>query len=70
MDEKPKLAEACSRYGIVKDTGLFIIHLPREERKAWEPRIGDYRLIDERKYGRSILLFYRPEKDEENENKQ
>lgn len=70
MEEKPKLAEECSKHGIVKDTGLFIIHLPREERRMWEDRIGDYHLDDERKYGRSILLFYRPEKDTENDNKQ
>ena len=70
MEEKPRLAEECSKHGIVKDTGLFIIHLPREERKAWTDQIGDYHLADERKYGRSILLFYRPEKETEKDNNQ
>ncbi len=59
MEEKTKIAELVSENEVVKDGDLFIIHLPREERKLWNDNIGALTLIDERKYGRSILLFYR-----------
>lgn len=64
MEDKTRIAELVSEHSVVKDGGLFIIHLPREERKLWAERIGSLRLTDERKYGRSILLFYRPDSEE------
>ena len=60
MEDKTRIAELASESSAVTDEGLFIIHLPREERKLWSDEIGNLKLADERKYGRSILLFYRP----------
>ena len=61
MENKLRIAELVSEHEAVSDSGMFIIHLPREERKIWPETIGTLKLTDERKYGRSILLFYRPE---------
>lgn len=67
MEEKISILRAAEKGGAVKDNGLFIIHIPTEERKAWPEREGSFSLADERKYGRSILLFYRKEgKDVQN----
>lgn len=62
MEEKVKLLEDVASSDIVKDKGLFIIHYPLEERKLWPEKVGSFVLCDERKYGRSILRFYRNEK--------
>ena len=61
MEEKTKIIDAVIRSGCVKEHGLFIIHIPAEERKLWNDSYDPFRLIDERKYGRSVLLFYRRE---------
>lgn len=61
MEDKTEILRLVAERKAVKDTGLFIIHLPREERKLWEEELYGYRLEDERHYGRSLLLFYRPE---------
>ena len=61
MEDKTEILRLVAERKAVKDTGLFIIHLPREERKLWEEEMCGYRLEDERHYGRSLLLFYRPE---------
>ncbi|MGH4038107.1 MAG: 16S rRNA (guanine(966)-N(2))-methyltransferase RsmD [Sphaerochaeta sp.] len=63
MDGKVKLAQAVADAGIVEKGGLFIIHYPSEERSTWPEEIGDLKFIDERKYGRSLLRFYRRESD-------
>ena len=61
MEEKISILRAAEKGGAVKDNGLFIIHIPTEERKIWPEAEGSFRLVDERKYGRSVLLFYRKE---------
>ena len=70
MENKIRLAEECSRSGIIKETGMFIIHLPAEERKLWPDDVENLHLTDERKYGRSVLLFYRPVEEYGNDNRQ
>lgn len=64
MEGKTEILRLASESKAVKDTGLFIIHLPREDRKLWEEKMYGFTLEDERHYGRSFLLFYRPEVDE------
>ncbi len=59
MEEKVKLLETVAKAGIIKERGLFIIHYPLEERSLWPESIDGFTLIDERKYGRSVLRFYR-----------
>ena len=61
MEGKTEILRLAAENGAVKDTGLFIIHLPREDRKFREDDMYGMHLEDERHYGRSILLFYRPE---------
>lgn len=65
MEEKIKILESVALHHAVKDGGLFIIHIPREERKLWPDEKDGFRLTYERKYGRSMLLFYRPEENNE-----
>jgi len=57
MAGKQPFTEAVSKSGIVKDTGIFIIHYPSEEK--WEEKIGLFTCYDKRTYGRSILRFFR-----------
>ena len=59
MQDKIQILHAAEKGKSVKDNGLFIIHIPTEERKLWPEKDGSFSLIDERKYGRSILFFYR-----------
>ena len=59
MEDKVSILRAAAESGTVKEHGLFIIHIPTEERKLWEDSYRTFHLVDERKYGRSILLFYR-----------
>ena len=61
MEGKVAILEKAARNHVVKDGGLFFLHLPREERRLWPESVEGFHLTDERKYGRSILLFYRPE---------
>lgn len=61
MENKIQILHAADKGNTVKDNGLFIIHIPTEERKLWPETDCSFHLIDERKYGRSILLFYRKE---------
>ena len=63
MDGKVKLANIIAKNEIVAKGGLFIIHYPSEERATWPETIGDLKFIDERKYGRSLLRFYKREED-------
>lgn len=59
MDNKVSILQAADKGNAVRKDGLFIIHIPTEERKCWEDSYGTFTLKDERKYGRSILLFCR-----------
>lgn len=61
MEDKVKLLEESSRAKIVTQNGLFIIHYPMEEEKLWPEKLDAFVLIDKRKYGRSMLRFYRNE---------
>ena len=57
LAKKQDLVLSVSRKGLLKDEGILMIHHPAEER--WEDTIGDFEVYDRRKYGRSILLFFR-----------
>lgn len=61
MEGKVNLTESVATSEIVKKGGLFIIHYPSEEISQWPDKIGDLVFYDERKYGRSILRFYKRE---------
>lgn len=58
---KIRLAQLAATLPLVAPGGLFIIHYPREEHSDWPQRIGGLTCIDERRYGRSTLRFYRYE---------
>lgn len=64
MKEKLRLLEASDRKNLVSDGGYFIIHYPAEEKAVWPERMGCLVFHDERKYGRSVLRFYRKEEAE------
>lgn len=72
MSGKLHLLEAVNRKKLVKPDGLFIIHYPAEERATWPETVGSFVFTDERKYGRSMLRFYKnsgeAEEPEENDN--
>lgn len=59
MEGKVELAAVIDKNGLVKPGGLFIIHYPEEEKNQWPETIGNLVFKDERKYGRSMLRFYR-----------
>lgn len=46
---------------LLRDGGVFIVHIPREEQKLWKEKSdsGRLELVDNRTYGRSVLLFYK-----------
>jgi 16S rRNA (guanine966-N2)-methyltransferase len=54
--KKEKLLLDISEREILKDKGLALIHLPKEENLPENP--GRLKQIDKRRYGRSVLLFY------------
>ncbi|MBI9102117.1 MAG: 16S rRNA (guanine(966)-N(2))-methyltransferase RsmD [Spirochaetales bacterium] len=55
--QKVKMVIEVSQRKIVKPGGLIIIHYPEED--VWPEKVDDLELIDKRKYGRSILLFFK-----------
>lgn len=59
MEGKVDLAMAVDKAKLLTAGGLFIIHYPSEEKKGWPEQIGNLSFIDERKYGRSMLRFYK-----------
>lgn len=59
MEGKVDLAMAVDKAKLLTAGGLFIIHYPSEEKKGWPEQIGSLSFIDERKYGRSMLRFYK-----------
>ena len=59
MKGKGALSRSIADANLVKNGGLYIIHYPKENTMA--EQIGTFNCIDERKYGRSMLRFYRNE---------
>ena len=57
MQDKDKIIALVDKYKIVKTGGQVIIHYPAED--VWPDKIGDLEVVDRRKYGRSILLFFK-----------
>lgn len=57
MGGKQQLTERIGKADILAPDGIFIIHHPAEE--EWEDRYGPLVCYDVRKYGRSILRFFR-----------
>ena len=57
MGKKQELVLSVSRKDILADDGVLMIHHPSEEK--WPETVGNLEIIDRRKYGRSILLFFR-----------
>ena len=65
MEDKVKLSQLVNDNHLVRNGGLYIIHYPKEEKNTWPERIGNLATIDERKYGRSMLRFFRNKEDEQ-----
>lgn len=59
MEGKVELFKKVAEKRLIKDGGLFIIHYPEEEKKLWPEDIPGFVFKDERKYGRSMLRFYK-----------
>ena len=57
MKGKERLSLKIAESGTIQDDGLYIIHYPSED--TMHDTIGTLTCIDERKYGRSMLRFYR-----------
>jgi 16S rRNA (guanine(966)-N(2))-methyltransferase RsmD len=54
---KVEMVEEVSRRGLIKPGGLIIIHYPEEDK--WPDQVDNLEVVDKRKYGRSILLFFK-----------
>lgn len=59
MEGKVELLKKVAERKLIKQGGLFIIHYPEEEKKLWPEEIEGFTFKDERKYGRSMLRFYK-----------
>ena len=59
MKDKISIASLVEKHKVLTPGGLFIIHHPAEERSQWPDSFGKLRWTDERKYGRSLLRFYK-----------
>lgn len=59
MKDKLSIAALVDKHHVLNEEGLFIIHYPAEEQSLWPEQIGTLQWIDERKYGRSLLRFYK-----------
>jgi 16S rRNA (guanine966-N2)-methyltransferase len=59
LENKVKIATLVDENSLLEKEGLFIIHYPAEEKNLWPDKIGSLTFIDERKYGRSHLRFYK-----------
>lgn len=57
LGKKQLLVQHIAEKGILEDNGILMIHHPSEEN--WPDKIENLVVADRRKYGRSILLFYR-----------
>lgn len=59
---KERILDLIDKNGtLLRDDGEFIVHIPREEQKLWKEKSdsGRLELVDNRTYGRSVLLFYK-----------
>ncbi|MCB5231330.1 MAG: 16S rRNA (guanine(966)-N(2))-methyltransferase RsmD [Candidatus Cloacimonetes bacterium] len=59
LKEKDRIGLLISKHNVLKPSGLYIIHYPSEEKEVLSLTIGTLKAFDERKYGRSILRFYK-----------
>lgn len=59
MEGKVELFKKVAEAGMIKEGGLFICHYPEEEKKLWPEEIEGFVFKDERKYGRSMVRFYK-----------
>ncbi|MCF7945019.1 MAG: RsmD family RNA methyltransferase, partial [Spirochaetia bacterium] len=59
MPGKQKIIDLVDASGAAADDGIFVIHYPAEEKLADRSAAGGLECYDERKYGRSLLRFYR-----------
>ena len=59
MEGKVELFKNVAEHKLIKSGGLFIIHYPEEEKKLWPEEIEGFTFKDERKYGRSMVRFYK-----------
>ena len=60
MEDKIGMSRKIALSPLVKSEGLYIIHIPSEEDCLWPDELeGKLFLTDNRKYGRSMLRFYR-----------
>lgn len=59
MPGKQKILDLADTSGTVGDEGVFVIHFPAEEKLGDSSSAGGLECYDERKYGRSLLRFYR-----------
>lgn len=57
MKNKMSFISMISNKNILNDVGKIIIHLPREDK--YNEKINSFNMYDMRKYGRSLLLFYK-----------
>ncbi len=57
LEGKEALIDSISKSGLLAPHGLCIIHYPKEER--WKKDVGNFVLVDQREYGRSVLKFFR-----------
>ncbi|MCQ2604573.1 MAG: 16S rRNA (guanine(966)-N(2))-methyltransferase RsmD [Spirochaetia bacterium] len=62
--EKKKLIDKIGEKQILRDGGILMIHYPAED-ELDRVEFEHFRLIDKRKYGRSIVLFFRNRPDED-----
>lgn len=63
MSGKVELLEKIAEHHTIKPGGLFIIHYPLEEEKEWPEEVMNFTLIDERKYGRSMIRMYKAKEE-------
>lgn len=59
MEGKVELFKKVAEAKMIKEGGLFICHYPEEEKKLWPEEIEGFIFKDERKYGRSMVRFYK-----------
>lgn len=66
MQEKVKLINIIANTLLLKDDGIIIIHYPEEDEKEFENIDLKLMKVDERKYGRSHLKFFKQREASEN----
>jgi 16S rRNA (guanine966-N2)-methyltransferase len=59
LKDKDRIATLVSKHNVLKEDGLYIIHFPSEEKEILSTTVGNLKMVDERKYGRSLLRFYK-----------